>query len=255
MATMKWRGLLRPGSRVPKASAVAGLPRVNYYGPLSATIAATALIFALVLFLTLVAAGNTIGGWNRAATTDDGNALTGVLICGVFSIVGAVMSGFFLVALIKGIRDLTTPLHFTRGSLADKRVISSRLAGDWIGITASYVGSDLGTASAVDDDALAASVDRTQIVQTRNGPPPQSARRHRTGYLTPDRFSGPIIEEEQTTGAPGPRAVFRVDPATYEALQPGEEVLVAHSRYLEHIYFVARLRNGEWESFRNRALI
>jgi hypothetical protein len=246
---------MRPGSRLPTANAVAGLPRVNYYGPLAATLAATALIFALVFFLTLVGAGNTIGGWNRASAADDGNALTGVLLCGVFSIVGAVMSVFFLVALVKGIRDLMSPLHFTRGTLADKRVISSRLAGDWIGITANYAGPDLETASLVDDDALAASVDRTQIVQTRNGPAPASTKRRRTGYLTPDRFSGPVIEEEQTTGAPGPRAVFRVDPATYAALQPGEEVLVAHSRFLEHIYFVARLRNGEWESFRNRALI
>lgn len=255
MATMKWRGLLRPGSRIPKANAIAGLPRVNYYGPLAVTLTATALIFVLVLFLTLVAVGNTINGWNQAAATDDGNALSGVLICGVFSIVGAIMSVFFLVALVKGIRDLMTPLHFTRGTLADKRVISSRLAGDWIGITASYVGPDVDAATAIDDESLAASVDRTQIVQTRNGPTTDRPKRRRTGYLTPDRFSGPIIEEEQTTGAPGPRAVFRVDPATYEALQPGEEVLVAHSRFLEHIYYVARLRNGEWESYRNRALI
>ena len=252
---MNWRGLLRPGSRVPKANAVAGLPRVNYFGPLAVTLAATALIFALMLFLTLVGVGNTISGWNRAATTDDGNALTGVLFCGVFAIFGAMLSVYFLVALIKGIRDLTTPLQYTRGNLADKRVISSRLAGDWIGITASYVGPDLDTASAVDDDAFAASVDRTQIVQTRNDAPPERSRRRRTGYLTADRFPGPVIEDEQTTGAPGPRAVFRVDQATYEALQPGEEVLVAHSRYLEHIYYVARLRSGEWETYRNRALI
>ena len=31
--------------------------------------------------------------------------------------------------------------------------------------------------------------------------------------------------------------------------------MVAHSRYLEHIYYVAHLRDGQWESFRNRALI
>jgi hypothetical protein len=255
MAAMNWKGLLRPGSRMPKATAVEGLPRVNYTGPLLVTILATGLIFALLAFLTLIAIGNTITGWSRAANTNDGNSLSGVLICGVFSIFGAVMSVYFLFALIKGVRDLLTPIYYTRGNLADKRVISSRVAGDWIGITASYAGPDLDTASAVNDEALAASVDRTQIVQTRNGPPADQPRRRRSGYLTSDRVNIPVIEEDRTTGAPGPRAVFRVDPGTYEALQPGEEVLVAHSRYLEHIYFVARLRNGQWETYPNRALI
>jgi hypothetical protein len=254
MTTMNWRGLLRPGSRVPKATAVEGLPRVNYYGPLAVTLGATALITFLMVFLTLIAVGNTISGWNRAATNDDGNALTGVLLCGIFSIFGAIVSIYFIFALVKGIRDVMTPLHFTRGTLSDKRVISSRVAGDWIGIKASYAGPDLKSASAVSDEALAASVDRTQIVQTRNGPPPNEPKR-RTGYLTPGPLAVPVIEEEQTTGATGPRAVFRVDPGTYEVLQPGEEVLVAHSRYLEHIYYVARLRNGRWETYRNRALI
>jgi hypothetical protein len=252
---MNFKGLLRPGSRVPKANAVAGLPRVNYYGPLSVTLAATAIILALMLFLTVVAIGNTVNGWNRAAATNEGNALTGVLLCGVFSIFGVVLTVYFLIALVKGIRDLVTPMHYTRGSLVDKRVISSRLAGDWIGISTSYAGPDLNTASAIDEESLAASVDRTQIVQTRNGPAAGQQKRRRTSYLAPDRLSGPVIEEEQTTGAPGPRTVFRVDPATYGALQPGDEVLVAHSRFLEHIYYVARLRNGDWESYRNRALI
>lgn len=254
MATMNWRALLRPGSQAPKSAALDGLPRVNYYGPLAATLIATGLICALLVFLTMIAIGNTINGWNQAAVTDEGNALTGVLICGVFSILGTIMSVYFVIALVKGIRDLVTPLHYTRGTLADKRVISSRMAGDWIGITASYAGPDLDSASAVNEEALAASVDRTQIVQTRNGPPAKPQRK-RSGYLTPDRLAAPIVEEEHTTGAPGPRAVFRVDPGTYAALQPGEEVLVAHSRFLEHIYFVAHLRNGQWVSYRNRALI
>jgi hypothetical protein len=30
---------------------------------------------------------------------------------------------------------------------------------------------------------------------------------------------------------------------------------VAHSRFLEHIYYVAHLRGGEWESYRNHQLI
>ena len=252
---MNWRGLVRPGSRVPKATAFEGLPRVNYVGPLAVTLAATALIFLFMAFLTLVAVGNTLNAWNRAAATDDGNELTGVLLCGIFSIFGTIMSAYFLVALVKGVRDLMAPLHYTRGTLADKRVISSRMAGEWIGITPSYAGPDLEAASAVNEEALAASVDRTRIVQTRNGPPANEPKRRRTGYLTPERVNIPVIEEDRSTGAPGPRAVFRVDPGTYAALQPGEEVMVAHSRYLEHIYYVAHLRDGQWESFRNRALI
>ena len=38
-------------------------------------------------------------------------------------------------------------------------------------------------------------------------------------------------------------------------LSPGEHVLVAHSPHLQHIYFVARLRDGQWHVTRNKALI
>jgi hypothetical protein len=171
------------------------------------------------------------------------------------SIFGLAIVGYFLLALIKGVRDLVTPVQYTRGSLADKRVIGGRFVGNWIGVVPSYIGSDLESASAVSDDDAAASADRTQIVQTRNAPPPRPTDRKRGGYLSPGRISSTVETDPQATGKPDKRIIFRADPAAYEALRPGEQVLVAHSRFLEHIYYVAHLRDGEWESFTNKTLI
>jgi hypothetical protein len=75
-----------------------------------------------------------------------------------------------------------------------------------------------------------------------------SASRKSSGYLSADRISA---DSETATS----RRIFRVDPAAHAALQAGDEVLVAHSRFLEHIFYVARLNEGEWESYRNKALI
>jgi hypothetical protein len=234
---------------------VEGLPRVNYYPPLVVTLAATALVFAVVLALTMIALGNTVAQWDKAGSGTEGGAAAGILICGSVFVVGAIGSVYFLIAIIKGVRDLFTPVQFTRGELADKRVVGGRVVGNWIGLAPSYMGPELETASAVTDEQAVASTDRAQIVQTRNAPPPRLPERRRGSYLSPDRISSSLVTESRSTGAPGLHPMFRIDPASYEAMSPGEEVLVAHSRFLEHIYYVAHLRDGKWESFRNKALI
>jgi hypothetical protein len=240
---------------VPPPKSVEGLPRVNYFTPVVVTLTATLFIFLIVLILTLIAIGNSLTQWDKAGSGQEGSAAAGILICGSLSVLGAIGSVYFLLAVIKGVRDLMTPVQYTRGELADKRVIGGRVVGNWIGLSPDYVGPDIERASAVTEEQVVASTDRAKIVQTRNAPPPRPPERKRGSYLTPDRISSTIVTESRSTGAQGPRAVFRVDNAPYEAMSPGEEVLIAHSRYLEHIYYVAHLRDGKWESFRNKALI
>src|SRR5947208_2837018 len=116
-----------PGRRAPSASkAVEGLPRVNYYPPLVVTLAATALVFAVVLALTLVALGNAAAQWDKAGNGAEGGEAAGVLICGSVFVIGIIGSVYFLLAIIKGVRDLFTPLQYTRGELADKRIVGGR---------------------------------------------------------------------------------------------------------------------------------
>jgi hypothetical protein len=242
---------------VPPSKAIQGLPRVGYFAPVVATLAATAFVFLIVLALTLIAIGNATSSLSQSGASSDTDNGGGALFCGVLAIVGVVACVYFMFAIVKGVRDLVTPIQFTRGPLADKRVIGGRFVGNWIGVIRSYVGPDLETASAVTDEQAAASADRNQIVQTRNPPPPRPSERKRGGYLSRDRLTSTLVTDVKASAAipPGQRAVFRLDPAAYDTLTPGEEVLVAHSRFLEHIYYVAHLRDGEWESFRNRALI
>jgi hypothetical protein len=233
--------------------AIQGLPRVGYYPPVVVTLAATLFVFLIVLLLTLIAFGDSVSLWNRSAA--GGDETQGILICGLVGIVGAVASVYFLLALIKGVRDLFTPIQYTRGSVVDKRVIGGRFVGNWIGVSPSYVGHSLEAASVVTDEQAAASADRGQILQTRNAPAPVPRERRRGSYLSPERISSTLVTDPGATEEKGPRVTFRVEADTYEGITPGEEVLVAHTRFLEHLYYVAHLRDGEWESFKSKALI
>jgi hypothetical protein len=257
MASMKWRSVTRPGATLPASKAIQGLPSINYRMPLLVTVAATVFVLLVTGFLTLVSLGNAITQWNKP-DDEGGGSPAGILFCGSFSIVGTIISIYFVIAIIKGVRDLLSPVQYTRGTVADKREIGGRIVGDWIGVSPSYVGPDLSRASRVSEEQASASVDRSQIVNTRGSGDEAAALRptpKRGGYLSPERISSTVTVDSESTGEPGMRAIFRVDPAAYHALTADAEVLVAHSRYLEHIYYVAHLRDGEWESFKNRALI
>lgn len=255
MGTMKARsGFRRRSDKLPANIGTPGLPPVNYYLPVVVTLLSTLLLLVVVAFLTVVAVGNTTLAWN-AFGTGAANAPAWFLLCGALTIIGTGLSIFFLFGVIKGVRDLAAPLNYTRGILLDKRTVAGRLAGEWIGVSPVYVGPDVALAGQVTDEQAAASVDRTQIVRPRGDAPPPRPRRGR--YIAEDRISvRPDVEyAPQAATQEGPRLVFRVDQDTYSQIEPGEDVLIAHSRYLEHIFYVSHLRNGEWVSFKNKALI
>ena len=283
MALMRSRFLSRRGGdKIPVAQAQVGLPAVNYRLPLLTTLLATTVLFLVIAFLTSISFANVA----RALSPDKGDTsnvllvwpglsnlgkllspgeadtnigATGAFLCGITGIVGLGLSLYFLWAIIKGVRDLVTPMHYTRGSIADKRTIAGRVAGDWIGVVPSYVGSDVAVATQISDEQSSSSADRSRIVNTRSTPAPRPQPQVRGAYLSPGRISvqaAPIVTASALAGEkPVRRVTFRVDAGAFSQLHADEEVLVAHSRYLEHIFYVAHLRDGDWESFKNNALI
>jgi hypothetical protein len=272
----------RRAGKVPVAQAQAGLPVVNYYLPLVITLLTTTLLFLVIAFLTSISFANVaralapqkgdplnallswpgLSGLSRLLTSGDSNSgsLAGnAFFCGITGIIGLALTLYFLWAIIKVVRDLITPMHYTRGTIADKRTIAGRVAGDWIGVLPSYVGPDIARATQISDEQSAASADRSRIVNTRSTPAPRPQPQTRGAYLSPGRISvqaAPVVTASDLADEkPAHRAVFRIDAGAFSQLHADEEVLVAHSRFLEHIFYVAHLRDGEWESYKNNALI
>lgn len=246
------------------------LPRVSYYPPIIATLLAAVLLFGITGGIGLLGVFNAISELGRAS--ERGSTFSfGAGLCGIVGIAILAAAAYFLMAVVKGVRDLSGGIYFTRGAVIEGRKIDERKARNWLLVIPSYVGADATSATSVTDEQRAASVDRTQIVQPRFEPPVKRRLFDRTpelrgeigpaprqaGYLTPDRISAqkePSVGERENENST-PHVVFRVDFATRAGFAPDEEVIVAHSRYLQHIFYIARLRNGEWEIHRNKALI
>jgi hypothetical protein len=254
---------------------VVGLPRVNYLPSIVATLVASVVLFLFAALLALAGLLNTITQLGRAVNNETGASYLGAGWCGLLTILALLGVFYFTMATIKGVRDLSQKPYFTRGVVSKRRSPAGRKANNWLIINPSYVGPDLYIASITTDEQKAASIDRSEIFQPRfTGDAESTLAKRRaaeaaaqasptsTGtYLSPERISAPKDpvpfgpDETQDDSLPGPKAVFRIDFASRAGLAPDEEVLVAHSHYLQHVYYVARLRNGEWEAYTNRKLI
>lgn len=253
-----------------------GLPKVSYFPPVVVTLLSAVLVLVVLALLTLLALLNSITQFNRSSQALPGASTFGAGLCGVVGLMGLAVTLYFVVAVWKGIRDLTSTVYYTRGTVRKKRTRGGRVAGHWVDISARYVGPDISIAGAVSADQRAASPDRALILEPRSRgfmrarglqqAEGDSAPVPSDSYLPAGRISGsnlpPFPSGAQSargtteeTGASSPHLMFRVDPAPFQHLEPGDEVLVAHSRFLQHIFYVAHLRGGDWESFRNRALI
>jgi len=256
-------------SHKPKIGPVEGLPVVSYLPPIVATLLATVLVIAVTVMLTFFAFSRAAVQFGQTTAPGGGDsALLNGGICGLLGFAGAAITIYFIFALIKGMRDLHSPVYYARGTVLDKRVLGGRRTGTWMGVGVRYVGPDLAIAGEITDDQRAASPDRSKMLQPRfsdsspsylrpgQGTSSPAPKTKRNTYLPSDRLSTSrtmLSREERDPSIP--RIVFRVDLASFDALEPDEEVLIAHSRYLQHIYYVAHLRGGEWESYRNKQLI
>jgi hypothetical protein len=258
-----------------------GLPKVSYFPPIVATLLAALFIFAIATALGLVMLGNTLNQIEHAGSDESGTSLLSAGLCGILSLIFLGISLYLMTAIVKGIRDLGTPLQYTRGTVVEQQVLASRRMRNWLLVNPAYSGPDQERARRVTDEQIAASVDRGEIVQTRSGGGFWRSRRGQVpaarkleedlartnsqagSYLSPERISAsqatlPTPDASDTGDAdsgPKPHVFFRSDFASQAQLRAGEEVIVAHSRYLEHPYYVARLMNGEWQVHRNKALL
>lgn len=229
-----------------------GLPRVNYYLPMIVTLLASILLLIVIGTIATITLLTTLTQLSRVVSNDPQASSVSAGLCGVVALASLGITIFFAISVVKGVRDLLSPVYYTRGTVADKRVLGGRRGGSWLGVFPHYAGSDQLAASQVDDEQHAASTNRSRMVQPRFASSTGSAPRKPSGYLSADRISA---ESAAALNIDKPRRIFRVDSASYKTLEAGEEVLIAHSRFLEHIFYVAHLKDGEWEAFYNKALI
>ncbi len=254
MPTMSTR--IPAASSVPRreGTPVKGLPRMNYYLPVIVTFLASVFSFLLIALLMIFAIFNVSTQVGRIAAGGQGGSILGTAFCGVAALVCAIGTVYFFIAVIKGFRDIFSPVYYTRGTVADKRVMGGRKSGTWLGVIPRYTGPDLTEASAVTEEQRLAHPDRSQVFEPRYSPkkPEPSPMMKHGSYLPADRISASRTIDPADLPL---RVIFRVDPASHAALQPDDEVLLAHTRYLQHIFYVARLTGGDWESYVNKALI
>jgi len=217
--------------------------------PVVATLLAAIFVAFVLGLLTVVSIRVTMSRLNvpEGQSVDE----VGVCICGLVSLLFLLGTIFFITAVYKGVRDLLAPPYYARGTVSEKRSAGGRKVGNWLTMSPRYLGSDLSVASEVTDDQRAASPDRSQVFQPRISPGAPSVSKGGGSYLPATRISSAIPGLDDSR----PSIVFRIDPSSYAILETGEEVLIAHSRYLQHVFYVAHLKGGEWESYRNKQLI
>lgn len=238
-----------------KDAPVNGLPRVSYYPPMVATLLAALLLLLVMGAIAVITLLTSLTQAGRLSNNDPQASPVTLGMCGLVGLLSLGATVFFGVSVFKGIRDLFSPVYYIRGTVADKRMIGGRKAGKggkWMRVFPYYAGPDLSVASQVNDEQSAASADRSRMVQPRFASSTGNAPRKPSGYLSADRISADVAASLDTNH---PRRIFRVASMPYKTLEDGEEVLIAHSRFLEHIFYVAHLKDGEWEAYYNKALI
>src|SRR6476619_6979499 len=96
----------RTGTRKQLMPTTDGLPEINHLPPLIITTLAAALLFLMLLTLAFFGTLNTITTLNRMNDPSSGASGFGASTCGVLSFVAFAGTIYFLVAVIKGVRDM-----------------------------------------------------------------------------------------------------------------------------------------------------
>jgi hypothetical protein len=255
-------------------------PPVNYRLPLLATIASTLVViilFAILAFFTTA--------WSiRQFTSPEGEGVGSLVISGVCGLATILLIAgllYFSVALIKGVRDLTTPIVRLPGYIERKYTGMGRTGGFWIIVQpgerpevastprlaaalapAAEIGQRLTPGKAQDPNpspaqpptpnpqpptpssGFGAALEEVARHTRSTTPPPASAA------LAPEPVQNPKSKIQNSTAR-----IFRVDKPVYNALRDGEPVTVAYSPFLEHVYYVEHLEAGEPVPLRNTSLI
>ncbi len=248
-------------------------PRINYVAPLVAAILSSSFLLLLTMLLLYLSVSN-------ALNTSEGGLL---LICGLGAILFLVAGCFFAVATFKGVRDLFTPLQTIAGTVVGlnnrgqdvpqmmptmpsfrRNAAPDALSGDkgsrrqsppfWLVIDPD-LGSRLEAATPPPappaSQSVAPSTRRVFGISEPATEQPDPARKE------PDPPASDDLRLVLANRAAHSRQLirFRVDRPAYEAVHTGNRVVIAHSRYLEHVYYVQRLDEFGSQTILNKSLL
>ena len=248
-------------------------PPVNYRLPLLATIASTLVVIILFAILAFFTAAWSV----RQFTSPEGEGVGSLVISGVCGLATILLIAgllYFSLALIKGVRDLTTPIVRLPGYIERKYTGMGRTGGFWIVVQPGArpeVASTPRLAAAL--GSAPSQPAAPPVARARQAPPPAPAQapprdgvgaareevaRHTrsttpppaSAALAPEPVQNPKSKIQNSTAR-----IFRVDKPVYNALRDGEPVTVAYSPFLEHVYYVEHLEAGEPVPLRNTSLI
>ncbi len=216
--------------------------RVSYNTPLVATIAASLVLLLVVIFLAAIGLGNTI----TLIHQEDGLSAA---FCGVVTLVLLVGVAFFATAVIKGVRDLFTPLQLSTGLIVELTARAQRGGGAyWVMIdpdleaeTPAPVGHYIPLS-----ESPALGLDHTRRVfgvPSNTDPAPE-----------PEPEPEPDLDAI-LRGDKGHLLRFRVDKPVHQSLRLDERVSIAHSRYLQHVYYVQQWQGNSSVVLQNRSLL
>lgn len=242
-------------------------PRINYPLPLLATLASSLVLLLIALILAYASIGNMLVSFSG----QNSEPVLGIL-CGITTFVMLAGVAFFIVACIKCVRDLATPMQFTTGTvvgLTNKgQDVPSMLPS-----TASLRRSQLPDEATrrrqsppfwlVIDPELQAIEERKveeRRVEAESSEPPSTriifgsaAAKNEPKPPTAGRQPASAIEEELARKKLLRR--FRVDRPVYASLNIGQRVVVAHSRHLEHVYYAQIVDDFGGQTILNKSLL
>jgi hypothetical protein len=219
--------------------------RVNYQAPLWATIGASTV---LLLVAGALATVSLIGLFNLVVNEHD--AMTAIF-CGLLNLVLLTGIGFFTVALTKGVRDLITPMQLVNGLIVDHSYRQQRGGGAyWLVVDTEAEPEPAPVMRYIPmSQSKALKNDDTRLVFGAN-PSPGDADLPNPTEDDPARL---FARDERLTLPTILR--FRVDKPVYESLRLNDRVTIAHSRYLQHVYYVQQWEGNHGVVLKNRSLL
>jgi hypothetical protein len=243
-------------------------PRVNYPLPILATLASTAFVMVLFAVLAFFSAVYTLRQFTEPTADAVGSALTGGA-CGLIALILLATIGFFLRALVQGLRDLGQPIQRVSGWVAEKTAGRATGGATWIIVQLGDPPPVPAAPDALPEPVFTSALSETPVPR-RAGPAVQAAQPTTAG------FGAGLAEVQQNTRrvadsplAPVPAVPivldqprdrtnsrrFRVDKPLFKELQVGDVVTVGCSRFLEHVYYVERQTGDDRVVLYNRSLI
>ena len=221
--------------------------RVNYAAPLWATISASLLLVLVVGFLAILSFTGLI---NLIVNEHDGFT---ALFCGLLNLILFAGLAFFVVAITKGVRDLSTPLQLTNGLIVDHSYRQQRGGGAyWLVVDTDAQSEPAPVMRYIPmSQSKALKNDNTRLVFGANPsaddpdiPAPAPAEDDpKQIFARNERLTLPTILR------------FRVDKPVYESLRLNDRVTIAHSRFLQHVYYVQQWEGNQGVVLKNKSLL